>query len=179
MIRPIFLPFGLVLVLLVSCATRETRSKGQSPEFKITPAKAEDIVTVAIESSATVFDIQSISGIGSASIELVSGTMPEIVLVRLHTAGLEEFRLSYNETIIAASVPSGEGFGNPNESLISSDGESPITSLHPMWMKIDVVSKQSVKKIPLEEGYFEITLPKESARDSRGAFEISWIDFFR
>lgn len=134
---------------------------------------------VVSENNATTFDIQSISGIGSASIELVSGTLPETVIVQIHTTGLEEFRLIYNETILAASVPSGEGFGNASESLISSDGESPITSLHPMWMKIDVVSKQSVKKIPLEEGYFEITLPKKLAQDSRGAFEISWIDFFR
>ena len=179
MMRRIFLPFILVLVLLVSCTIQETPSNGQTPEFKITPAKQEDIVTVANENNATVFDIQSVSGIGSASIELVSGTMPETVMVRLHTTGLEEFRLSYNETTIAASIPSGEGFGNPNERLLSPDGESPITILHPLWMKIEIVSNQSVQKIPLEEGYFEITLPKELTKDSGGAFEISWIDFFR
>ena len=179
MMRRIFLPFGLILVLLVSCAPRETPSNRQVPEFKIIPAKQEDIVTVSNESSATVFDIQSVSGIGSASIELVSGTLPESVTVRLNTTGLEEFRLSYNETIIAASVPSGDGFGNASERLLSPDGESPITALHPLWMKIEIVSNQSVQKIPLEEGYFEITLPKEFAQDSGGAFEISWIDFFR
>lgn len=179
MMRRILLPFGLIIVLLVSCTTQPPPSNGQTPEFRITPAKPEDVVTVADESGATIFDIQSVSGIGSASVEVVSGTLPESVTVRLHTTGLEEFRLSYNETIIAASIPSGEGFGNPSERLLSSDGESPITALHPLWMKIKIVSNQSIQKIPLEEGYFEITFPKEFAQDSGGAFEISWIDFFR
>ena len=179
MMRRTFLLLIISGTLLASCTTQNSPSSGQTPEFNITPAKQEDVITVTNENGVTVFDVQSFSGIGFAKIELVSGAMPETITVRLHTKGLEEFRLSYNETVIAASIPSGEGSGEGNQRLLSPDGESPITSVHPLWMRIEIVSNQSIQKIPLEDGYFEITLPKEFAKNAGNSFEISWVDFYR
>ena len=55
----------------------------------------------------------------------------------------------------------------------------PLLPGHPLWMEIEIVSGQPEKKIPLEEGYFEIRLPKEFIRKAGRSFEIAWIDFYR
>ena len=46
-------------------------------------------------------------------------------------------------------------------------------------LKTEIVSDQTIKNIPLEEGYFEITFPKESNKKIGNSFEIQWVDFYR
>jgi hypothetical protein len=163
------------LVLLVSCAIQNDPPAAEIPEFKLTPARQEDLLVAAYEKDVIVFDVQSASGIGSATIELISGRMPGTVIVRLHTRGLEEFRLSYAETTVAASIPSGEMGGDAMERLLTPAGETSITARHPLWMEVRVISTQAAPEIPFEDGYFEITLPK----DLGTSFEIAWVDFYR
>ena len=179
MMRRISLPFVLSLFLLISCTAPNGPSSEGVPEFRIMSAKQEDVIAVANENGATILDVQSFSGIGSATIELVSGTISETMMVRLHTKGLEEFRLFFDETTVAASVPSGDGFGDANERILSAGEEIPITSLHPLWMNVEIISNQATQRIPLEIGYFEITFPDEFSKDAQNSFEISWVDFFR
>jgi hypothetical protein len=169
---------------LAACALTMSRfvSGGVlAPEVPVFQIKAEGEganVAISIQDKTAVFDIRSRSGIGSATIEHVSGSAPEKIVVRLRVKGLEEFRFSQGKAEITARVSSGDG--GVTQSLRSRDGvEQPITSTNPSWLNLRIVSDQAAPRIPLEQGHFEITLPKDVLGKGRRSFSIRWIDFYR
>lgn len=168
-----------IIIFLAACATKPDLSSWENPDFKITISNPEDTVSVTSEEGISLIDIDSPGGIGSAHFELVSGTWPEKITARLHLKGLEEFRLSYDETLITASISSSSAFNTSSQKVLLSDGEYPTLPGHPLWLEIKIVSDQTVEKIPLEEGYFEITFPDEFNKEFGNSFDIQWVDFFR
>ena len=102
--------------------------------------------------------------------------MPGTMILRLHLKGLEDFHLTSSQTNIAASISSGEE-PNIRQRVVSPGSESPILPGNPLWMEIDVVAEHDT--IPLEEGYFEITVPGEFLEKAGTSFQIEWIDFYR
>lgn len=54
----------------------------------------------------TVLEVVSQGGIGAADVEMGPGPRPPRLVIRLHLAGLEQFRLIYGDTIITAAVAS-------------------------------------------------------------------------
>jgi hypothetical protein len=95
---------------------------------------------------------------------MVSGKLPEKIVLRLHTKGLEEFRLLRDGSEIIAHVSSGDG--GVTQSLRSRDGdERPITFASPRWLDVRIVSDRVAPRIPLEQGHFEIALPKDFLRE--------------
>lgn len=166
-------------IFLAACAMKPDRLNWEKPDFKITVSNPKDIVSVTSEEGISLIDINSPGGIGSAHFELVSGTLPEKIITRLHLKGLEEFRLSYDETLITASIPSSSIFNTSTQKVITPGGEYPTLPGHPLWLEIKIVSDQMVEKIPLEEGYFEITFPDEFNKKTGDSFDIQWVDFFR
>lgn len=147
--------------------------------FSVTTKNQDDQIDIQQENGITTVDIHSPSGIGSANFELESGSMPERVVLRLHVTGLEDFRLVSSTTTIAASGSSDEVFNVTGQSVIAAGNEYAITPIHPLWMKVEIVSGQADKTIPLNEGHFEITVPKEFIRRAEKSFELQWIDFYR
>jgi hypothetical protein len=166
-------------LLLASCAGRPIGAQGEEPAFIVIPKNPEDQVNIQYLDGTALIDIQSPSGIGSAAFELASGPMPENMTLRLHLKGLEQFRLKSTQDQIAASVSSGDASPLENQSLLSSGEETPLPPGHPLWMEIEIVADQAEKKIPLEEGYFEVTVPPEFIRNAGKTFEVEWIDFYR
>jgi hypothetical protein len=166
-------------LLLVCCGSGPIGAQPHEPAFIVITKNPDDQVDIQFENSTTLIDIQSPTGIGSAAFELESGTMPENMTLRLHLKGLEQFRLTSAQDQIAASVSSGETVHLDEQTIYSSGTESPLLPRHPLWMEIEIVSSQTEKKIPLEEGYFEITVPQEFIRNVGKTFEIEWIDFYR
>ena len=164
----------------MSCASQPANAQsGDEPVFAVTAKNQDDQVNVQYVDGVTVIDVQSHTGIGSAKFELESGAMPENVVVRLHLKGLEGFRLISNQAIIAASASSSGSFSINNQQVNLSGSEYSISPIDPLWMKIEIVPVRATKKIPLEEGYFEITVPREFLRNTENSFEIQWIDFYR
>ena len=147
--------------------------------FAVSTKNPDDQINIQQENGITTADIHSPTGIGSAKFELISGSMPEKVILRLHLTGLEEFRLVSDQATVASSGSSGEMFNIIDQRVIASGNEYSITPIDPLWTRVDIVSGQTNKKIPLEEGYFEVTVPKEFIRSAGNSFEIEWIDFFR
>ena len=168
----------LLSFLLVSCGGLSPGAQPEAPEFMVITKNPDDQVDIQYENGAAQIDIQSPTGIGSAAFKLVSGTMPETMMLRLHLKGLEELRLTSTQNRISASIPSGEGLNSAHQTHLLSATETPLLPGHPLWMKIEIVS-ETEKKIPLEEGYFEVTLPQEFIRNAGKMFEIEWIDFYR
>jgi hypothetical protein len=167
----------LMCLFLVSCASQPARAQDSLPEFRVAVKNSNDKITVLDEDSRTVIDIHSDFGIGSASLELVSGSMPTIILLRLHLKGLEDFQLISPQTTIAASFSTGEVFNVINQRVVSSNTERPLFIIDPLWMNIDIVSAN--QDIPVDEGYFEIVVPEKFLRNAGNSFEIKWIDFYR
>ena len=175
--KRVFVCTTVLGLFLVSCSSQPVNAQDAKPEFRITVKNADDTVSILDENSQTIVDIQSDYGIGSASFELVSGTMPDSILLRLHLKGLEDFQLISATNTIAASIASGEVFNSINQKVISSNTDRPILSNDPLWMNIEIVSEN--KHIPLEEGYFEIEIPREFIRNAGASFEVTWVDFYR
>ena len=153
-------------------------AQAEEPAFIIITKNPEDQVSVAYENGTAQIDVQSPTGIGSATFELESGTMPEIMTLRLHLKGLEQFRLLSPQDQIAASISSGDPLHANHETILSSGAESQLLPGHPLWIEIEIVSNAE-KTIPLEEGYFEVTIPQEFIRNVDKTFEVEWIDFYR
>ena len=162
--------------LLVSCAGQSANAQAGDPTFLISTKNKEDRVDVQFKDGVAVFDVYSPGGIGAATIQLETGSMPEQIIVRLHLMGLEEFRITSAGDGIKASVSSSD----PSKRNIHEIGsEMPILPVDPLWMQVDVVTAQSEKKIPLEDGYFEITVPRGFIRQAGDSFGVEWIDFYR
>lgn len=153
--------------------------EGQVPHFAIAADSDGNELTVSAQGETTVIELHSQSGIGSATVELVSGALPQNIVLRLHLQGLEQFRLLYDGTEVTTSVASSD-ISNIIESVTSTEGgEHSITPDSPLWLGIRVVSGEDSPHIPLDQGYFEITLPKDFLHDGRRSFSIRWIDFYR
>jgi hypothetical protein len=180
------MPTRLTLNLLMACflttgcaalpAARETPTP---PRFAITADGNGNAVTVSADGETAIFDVRSPRGIGAAAIELVAGTPPPNIRLRLHLKGLEEFQLSHEQTRIVASLSSGASQHISQRLSSPAENERPITAASPYWLSIQIVSAQAVPRIPLTDGHFEITLPKNFLRDGQRAFSIRWIDFYR
>ena len=166
-------------LFLVSCASQPANAQPAEPVFHVTAKNKDDQITFQYENGATLININSPMGIGSASFELESGSMPENIILRLHLKGLEELRLLSNQSAISVSISSSGVFNANNQTLISSGGESSIMPGHPLWMNVEIVSDQPTKKLPLEDGYFEITFPKAFIQKAGNSFAVQWIDFYR
>ena len=163
----------------MSCASQPANAQsGDEPVFIINAKNQDDQVNIQQENGITTVDIYSDMGIGSAKIELESGGMPEEMLLRMHIRGLEEIRLVSEQAVVVASGSSSGSFAINDQRVNSSGSEYSITPIDPLWMKIEIISNQA-KKIPLESGYFEITVPREFLRSAGNSFEIEWIDFYR
>ena len=163
----------------MSCASQPANAQsGDEPVFSISTKNQNDQVNFQYMDGAAIIDVQSPTGIGSAKLELESGGMPENMLLRLHLQGLEEIRLISDQAVIVASGSSGGSFAINDQRVNSYGSEYSLTPIDPLWMKIEVISDQA-KKIPLESGYFEITVPGEFLQNARSSFEIQWIDFYR
>jgi len=155
-----------------------TAAQGGESKLKVKAEGKGNQLTMKTEGDAVIVDARSRSGIGWATMEMVSGKLPEKIVLRLHTKGLEEFRLLRDGLETIARVSSGDGA--VTQSLRSRGGdERLITSASPRWMDVRIVSDRAAPRIPLEQGHFEITLPKDFLREGGRSFSIQWIDFYR
>ncbi len=174
--KPTHLRIFLIGLLLAACGSRPGSAQTGEPIFSITQQNQDDQITMQVEETGVVIDINSPSGIGLATFKLESGTMPQKVIVRFHLAGLEQVRIASGTTAITASVSSSDPLHGQDQRLIDAGGETPITPLNTMWMSIQIISNEA--KIPLQQGFFKVEIP-EKLISSNDSFEVSWIDFYR
>jgi hypothetical protein len=149
--------------LLMSCGGVSAGAQPEEPSFIVITKNPDDRVDIQYEDGTSLIDIQSPTGIGDATFELESGTMPENMILRLHLKGLEGFRLMSGQDQISASASGGE-----NQTLNSAGQESPLQPGHPLWVEIQP-----------GEGHFEVTVPRQFIQDAGTTFEVEWIDFYR
>lgn len=173
-----YLEVVILSFLLVSCAGAPVRAQSGEPDFVVTTNNQDDRVDIQYQNGRVTIDVSSPGGIGSAAFEIKSGDTPEEIILRLHLKGLEDFRIVSARDNIAVSVSTSDP-STVRQRLVIAGNESAILPDHPLWLETRIVPEQSGKTLPLEDGFFEITIPREFIQNMGDSFEIEWIDFYR
>ena len=168
------------LVVLAVAATSGVTAGDDKPQFKIMTKRDTDKVEVNIEKDKTVFNVHSPFGISQAVIERVEEKWPDAVVLRLYLKGLESFRASNGKVTLDAAVSSNN---DKQRVRLWKDGDekSLLDSKSPFWMEIRMVGSdgKAAKSIPLEDGYFEMQVPKAFFEGNPKSITLNWIDFYR
>jgi len=148
------------------------------PQFKITTKRDNDKVEIKVESDKAVFSVHSPFGIRQTVIERADENWSDIVMLRLHLKGLENFKVTNGDITIEAAVSSQDG-----KVRLWKDGkeDSPLDAKSPYWTEIRMFSDDGkpTTSIPVTDGYFEIQLPKALFEDNPKSITVNWIDFYR
>ncbi len=139
------------------------------------PHGSPNSIEAVVQDSAVVFDVKSGFGIGSGKIKLEEGNWPEKVLVRLHLAGLEGFRVSNGKKIL-------EGFHMSNKSNGTRKEELKIRMLDAKGNPVEgkyLLKAPGPNKSKRIEGYYEATVPPSLLGPDVKELQISWVDFYR
>ena len=149
-------------------------------EFKITTKRADDAIAVRSDKGRTVVAVESPFGISQAVLERLGDTWPEVVVLRLRLKGLEGFRASNGTVTLDAAVSIQKG---EKKVRLWKDGkeDAPLDEGSPFWMNIRILGGDGrpAQELPLEGGYFEMTLPRAFFEDNPKSITLSWIDFYR
>jgi hypothetical protein len=174
---------GLVGLYVMSSFASEPSGKArrdQPPKFKITTRREDDRVEVRGDKDKTVFRVRSPFGISKAVIERVEDDWPKKVVLRLNLKGLERFTASNGKVTVDAAVSIREGKAEARQWKDGKE-DAPLEEKSPWWMNIRVLGGdgQPAKELPLQNGHFEITLPKAFFEGNPQSITVSWIDFYR
>ena len=154
--------------------------KQDGDKFKITSKRKDDAVEVQADKDKAVFDLKSPFGIGQAVIERLDDEWPKAVVLRLHLKGLESFRASNGKTTLDAAVSIQDG--KPKVRLWKDGKEDALLDeKSPYWMDVRIMTGEGkpAREIPLNDGYFEMTLPKAFFEGNPKSITLNWIDFYR
>jgi len=157
------------IALLLGIMAIGTSIGEDTKNFRITTRRSSDRVEETITDKKAMFVVHSPVGISSATIDRMAEHWPETIVIQLRLKGLESFKLSSEKLKLEASVSSQNGeqrlWKGGNEEVL-------LDSKNPSWMAI-------LKTIPLNEGYFELQLPKSFSESNPKTLTLSWIDFYR
>jgi hypothetical protein len=175
--------FLLVFVGLLSAlagAHDGVAARERLAKFKITTKRPDDTVEVQADKDKTVFAVKSPFGISQAIIEREDEKWPEAVALRLYLKGLESFRASNGKVTIGAAVAIQEG---KTKVRMWQDGkeDAPLDEKSPLWADVRIIDGDGkpAKELPLQDGYFEVALPKAFFEGNPKSITIIWIDFYR
>jgi hypothetical protein len=175
--------FPLAVLLVISgmaLADDGDPPQGQPAKFRITTKRKDDTVEVRADKDKTVLDVKSPFGISQAVIEREGETWPDALALRLHLKGLESFRASNGKVTLDAAVSIQEG--KVKVRLWKGGKEdAPLDEKSPLWTVIRIVGGDGkpAKELPLQDGHFEVSLPKAFFDGNPKAITLNWIDFYR
>ncbi len=164
----------LALALTTACAAIAPPSPVASVETDRSDAEVQVLAT----DDAVVVNVTSPTGIGGAEVILTAPA--DAVTVRLHLAGLEEYRFRYDEIEVLLAVSSGDA--SVRQSVRIGEGrEEEIEPGSTYWMETRILDASGAitTSLPLYDGVFEIDAPPDFLETGGQAFSLSWIDFYR
>jgi hypothetical protein len=165
--------------LLVLAVAATTTAGDCIPPFKIATKRDNDRVDVKFGKERVTFSIQSPFGISQATIEPTGEIWPDAVELCLHLKGLEHFKVSNGKMTLEGSASLQDG--KPRVRLWKDGQEDrPLDAKSPYWIDVRIfgAAGKPANEIPLNDGYFELTLPKTLFEDNP-TITMSWIDFYR
>ncbi|MFN2171107.1 MAG: hypothetical protein ACK2UF_06740 [Candidatus Promineifilaceae bacterium] len=176
--RCVLFVVSCTVVFLTACAAMINSTPAGKPEYEVTSVRPSSQVTASNEGNQAVIEVYSDSGIGDASVRLVSGAWPKSIVMRFHLQGLENMKFSYGETIVNLSV------NTENmvlESIIAPDGtEEEIDEESVYWMPVTFLDEAGTAVDRLAAGgVLEVNAPASFLAGNYAQFTINWIDFYR
>jgi hypothetical protein len=155
---------SVALLSLAACASSARQI--DRPTFRYTPLKGDPRIVFTTSNEMLLIDITSPTGIGSATIEKVSGQWPPKIVMRLHVKGLESFKFHYGSNIVEISISSTTKA--VRETLVQDGMMSTLGPSDDAWMNVTPNSN-----------YFDIEVPAGFLKSGENKFTIEWIDFYR
>ena len=170
----------LVMVCAMAMGCAVMADQPAPDPFKITTKRDTDRVDVDVKSGKAEISIRSPFGISQANIVRVGKSWPEVMTLKLHLKGLEKFSVSNGNVAIHAAVSSSDPASRVR--VWKDNAENvPVDDKSPYWLDLRMIGSDGkpTKSIPLQEGHFEIRLPKPFFEGNPAAITVDWIDFFR
>jgi hypothetical protein len=172
--RLLLLVMGLLPVLAgADDGTAPTR-------FKTTTRRKDDAVEVQANKKKALFIIKSPFGISQAVIERTDEKWPDAVVLRLHLKGLSNLGASNGQVRVEAAVSIQKGKAQVRVWKDGKEG-APLDKKSPLWTDIRVIRGDGTpaRELPLQNGYFEVALPKAFFEGNPNSITVNWIDFYR
>jgi hypothetical protein len=173
------LMMGLLAFATTTPANNNTANNNTAtPSFKITTKRDNDRVEVKSDQDQAILSIRSPFGISNAVIERMGEKWPEGMIIRLYVNGLENIQISNGKVKLEASVSSQDGrvrLWKDHKEDVLLDAQSPL------WMAIRMVGSDGklAQTIPLQNGCFEMRLPRAFFDGNPKAITVNWVDFYR
>jgi hypothetical protein len=176
----------LLAVLFFACLAADITTGADdkpgtpAPRFKITTRRTDDVVEVRPDERGVGLTIKSPFGISQATVERLTDDWPKTMPVRLYLKGLSNFRASNGKLTLEAAVSARDGRIEVREWKDGKE-DARLDEKDPCWMAIRVLGRDGkpASDIPLEGGYFEVTLPRVFFADNPRSITLRWIDFYR
>jgi len=137
-----------------------------------------DELTIAVESGVTTIDITSERGIGTAQVRFPPETTKTIIL-RFHLHGLEQALLDNSAQQLEISIASHSPYV-VSQSLLTDAGAQPLGEIDERQARVELITTTGNEPaIPLQNGYFAVTLPPGFIDAGHSLLTLRWIDFYR
>lgn len=138
--------------------------------------RARATLQLVSEDGRVILNVKGGMGIGRATVERLSENWPSLIVLRLHFQGLEGLKIDTGTTLFSWAVPSSAG-GLTLMSIRENGGRRRVARTDPNFAGVRLVAAKP--RIPLVDGYFEVTLPASVFSDNPGSVLIHWVDFYR
>ena len=147
------------------------------PRWQLAPASPADRITVQHAEGCSTFDIESPKGIGSATVQLLTGSRPREVWLCFHLHGLEELRFEYDSTAVLVSLSSTDP---PRMHQELQSRAAPPRQVGPgdsHWLpwRVDTTASRA----PAQPERIWLAAPADFLSGQAREFRLRWIDFYR
>jgi hypothetical protein len=128
-------------------------------------------IDVAWTPVGTMVHVRSPQGIGRATLTLPDGLPSGELFFRLDLAGLEQFEIGYDDTVVTTGYGRN---GDPQWATVRQDGQND-TVVEPG----DAFWPETRQVIGATEPYFVVKAPPDLAARQPATIELAWVDFYR
>lgn len=163
--------------LLTACVLPADIPAAPDASINVTPSH-DDMQAVVNPGPPLHIEIDDPQGIGAITLSNVPVTAP--LTVRLHLNALEQ--LQVRAETFAIDARGSQGSGVATDTVWSEGGVTrPLTAEEPNALIITAHAQDGTPAttVPLDDHYFDVTLPSALIDRASGTLTISWIDFYR
>lgn len=148
------------------------------PAIKCTLKRSDDQARVVTSKENTLVSIHSPFGISEAVMERTGECWPERVVLKLHLKGLERLSVVADAAQIHAAYSS---TGGGLRTWKGDDESMELDACDPLAFKVDAKTTggKVTRVIPLQDGFFEVRLPRALFERNPAKVTVKWIDFYR
>jgi hypothetical protein len=175
-----FTTFLLVCTALgvAACTGTSAMLEPAGAQYHVNNTSQSSQVTVSNEADSALVEVVSDSGIGSATVALVSGSWPDSIKLHFHLQGLESLDFVFDETTVNVSISTQDMILQS----VSIDGTpaQEIDEGSDYWMAVSFKDEEGATvSSPASAGVIVVDVPSAFLAGGYSEFTINWIDFYR